>query len=1397
MQSLRDRVSQVYYTHGLLCASHPISILVGVCVVIIMLCYPLVYVPLPGNIPVEYVTPSRNYKVPPEVQEKSFDVTDITSIPRWYKGTAVGYIQQLVVKATVSPWVATEHDPLDSLYAPLSKVFEILEHVEKIRHLHGNEEKSLVNCCLRVSEPLQSKHSEGLLPQYSCLILSPANMWQKSLARFLEDKEVLSTIYKRYNPTLDARPGIRDVLFGLPWQQTGISRYFIRNRQRTISFAITIVLKEYDESFVKSLRSYLENVYPDTASNVNNSEIDHVVHLHYKDVNIYFEYTHLIVLYLVLLLYIYFSVKKIEMVKSKWGLALSAVVTVVSSLLISVSVCSICGLNTRLNGGEIFPYLVVLIGMENVLVMTKSVVSTSIELDVKYRVATGLSKEGWSITKNLLIELAIVLIGFFTCVPAIQEFCLFALVGLLTDFFLQMIFFVTVLSVDIRRMELTDLHKHKQGSTTPATLPGNLEPLFKCPFKSEPVDKIKTQPKVNFSSGIDMLSVRGQLFSPKVQHEACFFQQQTFLGLPRRLRLIYFWASTRVVQRFIMVCTVIWIILIVYKTGLVHHLTGSQLTVNGTEMPPTVDDLEQIIQLQEQTSSSDTGKIAAISSLAFFWRHDVDDMGSVQHNDLETWRKLSHAHWTRLFGYYNISIVGKYIGILPSIHISIIIPPEEAIQLRVPDYRTYQPKNKPKYSETMPKTPEIYQMDNNNSDSDDVMKDLAQAESSVPHQHSQPHVNEPQFLSEEYLRKYYPYVDPQQLQQFYPKSRKEFLITLSLALLSVICVTYFMMALYRCMCSRKYSKWRASWSKVPRSVRANSYFRQIKESVPIVLRGHAQEIECLVTAGTVIVSSCLGGQLRVWDSITGECLHVMQRKSAIVPMKRKPCEGRNIEDSDADLYAEYHGNHGDNTISDIEIGQGNCIEYGQGEVDKLVPRHRGVSERKENQAQYTGGISERFENFPDLKHTIDVNFVNLYADSKFIEKNSLNTDINEICKDVTSPTVYGVGRTAGYNFEEKISVLYSEHNKFVAEKKVYNEHRLNIETREIRSKSWSEGDLALNGSMNLELPPSPIWCLACRGNLVIAGCGCGKIEFWDSVTGTLKCVYGESTVGVTDINLINKRVIAGRLDGSIDFLELETFQNPRLNTPLSPGSLNMKIKGHSRHLSHSRNGSDDMRIWDDVIHCIQIQHTQAHQRPITVLQTEGGRVVSGSQDFRLKVFRLEDYKCLYTLHGHTGSITCLYLDKCAPYAAVSGSADGTIRLWDLLSGTCVHKVIGHDGTVVGLTCTDSHIISSGLDDRMCVWQRKRGYLLYTVEMETSCGSSMSLLNSHFLVTGGQGSLYLWDIQKGELVRVINLQEQSNAAFIHHVQSMENTTIVCDYGKDIKVIHFPVVLEKRE
>lgn len=49
-------------------------------------------------------------------------------------------------------------------------------------------------------------------------------------------------------------------------------------------------------------------------------------------------------------------------------------------------------------------------------------------------------------------------------------------------------------------------------------------------------------------------------------------------------------------------------------------------------------------------------------------------------------------------------------------------------------------------------------------------------------------------------------------------------------------------------------------------------------------------------------------------------------------------------------------------------------------------------------------------------------------------------------------------------------------------------------------------------------------------------------------------------------------------------------------------------------------------------------------------------------------FRLEDQLPLYTLHGHCGPISCLFIDRMSPMTSGSGSQDGLLCVWDLLTG---------------------------------------------------------------------------------------------------------------------------------
>lgn len=168
-----------------------------------------------------------------------------------------------------------------------------------------------------------------------------------------------------------------------------------------------------------------------------------------------------------------------------------------------------------------------------------------------------------------------------------------------------------------------------------------------------------------------------------------------------------------------------------------------------------------------------------------------------------------------------------------------------------------------------------------------------------------------------------------------------------------------------------------------------------------------------------------------------------------------------------------------------------------------------------------------------------------------------------------------------------------------------------------------------------------------------------------------------SGVGVTSIKVIASRVIAARLYGSLDFLQLQTFSQGR------PIDWNFTSAYRRTHARTSSAGSisdykDFVNQQDDCkedMRCLKVTSKKAHQQPITCLDAEGGRVLTGSQDHTLKVFRPDDGGHVYTLHGHCGPITSLFIDRVNPSTSGSGSQDGMLCVWDLLTGLYSIKVM--------------------------------------------------------------------------------------------------------------------------
>ncbi|KAM9307999.1 sterol regulatory element-binding protein cleavage-activating protein [Gastrophryne carolinensis] len=1306
---LREKISRAFYKHGLLCASYPIAIIIFTALCILACCYPLLKLPLPGTGPVEYITPVKGFS-PPSTEENP---SDRSELPDWYLSQPVAYIQQVLVKGVVSPW-DKNFLAVDVFRSPLSRVFSLVEEIRNHVLRDRSGEKSLEDVCLQVTDLLPGlRKIREKLPEHGCLLLSPANFWQNSREKFNNDPDLIRTIQQHEPKTLQTSATLRDLLFGIPGKQSGVSLY---NRKRIVSYSITLALHKYDAKFLSSLRSRLKQLHPSTHYT---SQGESIIHVHFKEEIGIAELIPLVTTYIILFAYIYFSTRKIDLVKSKWGLALAAVVTVLSSLLMSVGLCTLFGLTPTLNGGEIFPYLVVVIGLENVLVLTKSVVSTPVDLEVKLRIAQGLSNESWSIMKNMATELGIILIGYFTLVPAIQEFCLFAVVGLVSDFFLQMFFFTTVLSIDIRRMELADLNKRM--------------PAEACMPAAKPVSRSQ-HPRL-------------QALRANTPHTITL-QPFRNLRLPKRLRLIYFFARTRLAQRIIMTGTVVWIGILLYTdpAGLRTYLT----TVQVTEQSPLGEAVGPPIPVPVLPASDSQGSLsifptAASQLLDNQSQRDHQEVlesfqGSLDRNpgswaegqpkdqskaksdsnedlvhteltwgpeDEEMWRKLSFRHWPTLFSYYNITLAKKYISILPMIPITLYLSPEEVSDARHP--------HEAKHSHIF-----------------------------IPQRDGRPEDEKPAAPS--------------------TKNQGSVDVTLykvaALGLASGIFLVLLLFCLYRLLCPKNYGQNGLSHSRRKKGdlpCDDYGYSPPETEIVPLVLRGHLMDIECLASDGMLLVSCCLAGQIRVWDAQTGDCL-------TVIPKQGLRRESSGIFDYQ-DAWEQF---------PDCKYSPEDSLENGYFCKRKLTPSQPPL-----------------FYDQPDLSSLIDTNF------SEQVKPDLENGP--------GSVSVKQEDDTGGYDFRSLVQRAYEEHGASsvpgyppVFSPAPYGQCQLKPGRSRSpgcraegsciisRRESSAEDLTVCNGTLSpapswTEEFDSAVWSLGLQGNLIVAGRSNGDLEVWDAIEGLLRCTNNEGQSGITELIFLNHRIVAARLNGSLDFFCLDSHKS----------SCQLQFRGSS---NRSTIPSSPLYSNDDVIRC-SLTHTVscAHQKPITVMKAAAGRLVTGSQDHSLRVYRLDDACCLFTLQGHSGGITTIYMDETMVLA--SGGQDGAICLWDVLTGSRVGHMHGHRGDITSLICTASYVISSGLDDVISIWDRSSGMKLYSIQQDLGCGSSLGLISDNLLVTGGHGCVSFWDIGYGDLLQTVYLGKCEEAQPARQIVVLDNAAIVCDFGSELSLVYVPSVLEK--
>ncbi|XP_062563503.1 sterol regulatory element-binding protein cleavage-activating protein [Armigeres subalbatus] len=1359
--TLPSRVSQVYYKHGLFLSSYPTCATSIAVAVIIFCCYPLLNIPLPGTIPTKVIFPyteqnghniqhtnvNASESSPSELYNpfnfngnNFFNIYNLSLEPPfpWARIDPLLYVQQIIMRSSVAPW----EDGLQLTDAFRGPLYEVFKLIEIIRNHEDESKTTLSHLCLHV-ENVKRASQQMLFPEYNCLLLSPANLWQQNIQSFNRDSSLLNTIFVHHN-LQKSKVSTSEMLFGITLRDTGVKRYPMRVRSRIIQYAVTLILRENNPAYINSLKEKLTKAYPlhqpvssepeaPQPKLQSSREQSSIMYIFYPGEFDWKEFLPQCIAIVMLFLYVYFSVRKIEAIRSRLVLASSAVMTVLGSLLMSLGMCFFFGLTISLQSKGVYPYLVILVGLENALVITKSVLTTDSNLDVKIRLAQGLSREGWSITKNLLTEITILTAGLCTFVPVIQEFCIFAIVGLVSDFFLQIMFFSTVLALDIKRVEYS----------------AEVRQLPKMLYYNSDVRRNVMEASRN--GGISRSMSHPKL---SVMDQACSNKKNSLTTsgngkdkkIPKRLRIVNFWARTRFFQRGFMIWMVLWISNIIYNSGLIEFLIDKNLSAQRVASEASKIDIP--MNDMHDLRSAEAGHI----TYNHFSEGDIpggnervlnitEQLNRLEHPDYETVYHLSNFHWSSILKQYNISLSGRYVTVLPSIKLSHAVSPQVALKLRNPDEKA------PHHFQWKALAAALDPLDLSDVDSGDTP--------------SMSTTNAP----------------------FYPKTPMEILLSCMLIAVSIFVVAYTLIMLYRCLCTRNYAEWRTSWTES--ETEEPKQEQRILEGVPIQVNGHKHRIECLVTDGNMIASSCLQGQVKIWDVTNGELMAEIHRISNL-DMQRKESQGS----PNGSVIVKSEPTSSNITGVQEIFPEKSPTSFAFKLKKKL--QFNFASQNRQDQSTNAGLL--------DFATQYDRHFTSDHSAQQ--TKRLSNGGLGAV--DLRNRFL---SNNSSQYYEAAVDQSRSNRSPPPANSSSFRRSPSGEdETQRSPSDGPPGGGVGGAGATVRKkiYQPSPIWCLDFLDNLIVIGCADGRLEFWEGTTGNFKCIYEtEHTLnnGVTNIKLTGDKVIAARLSGRIDFLRLETYTQGRqidwgftsayrrthVRTG-SAGNLGMFHIGgptpaNPSNVAAAAHSEEELR-------CILEYHQQGHRMPVTCLEVAGGTVMTGSQDHTVKVFRLDSHMLQYTLHGHCGPISCLFIDQWQAGMGASGCQDGFLCVWDLIRGACMYKIEAHDDSVVALACSPSYVISLGLDERIRVWDRFQGQPLTTMTV-THVYSSLVMLTPSLLVTGKPGSLIVWDVRTGDIVREVKL-DCSNSQLSPKIMLPACGSVICDYGNQMRIVRFPLV-----
>jgi hypothetical protein len=164
----------------------------------------------------------------------------------------------------------------------------------------------------------------------------------------------------------------------------------------------------------------------------------------------------LVLIYAILSAYFLINLLKMRALKSRVGLIFAALTQIGVSIMSSFTICAILKIDLSKIPREFYPLVIVTLGTQNISVLINTVIMTPSDRPTAARMGEALGQSGHVVLASLAQNITILYMLSTVVYPPTRAFATFWALALILDYFYLLTFFTAVLSIDVRRTELSD-----------------------------------------------------------------------------------------------------------------------------------------------------------------------------------------------------------------------------------------------------------------------------------------------------------------------------------------------------------------------------------------------------------------------------------------------------------------------------------------------------------------------------------------------------------------------------------------------------------------------------------------------------------------------------------------------------------------------------------------------------------------------------------------------------------------------------------------------------------------------------------------------------------------------------------------------------------------------------